>query len=532
MNDTRASITEPFATCCPPLGSLHHIASSTQEASAVFVGQHGAMSLIWPLEKGRIPADTVGHDTAAMHPYSRRTLVQPVSNENTDISKIQDKVDDLENRSSPPAGSQYHVSIRQLYEGQNRLWLQSSMAVIPTSGGADGTWDDSWEDLLNQSKSPRSKWNVVVTADTLSKISDITPVLVYVAGYAIHAALKRLNCLKCRVLLTIYKPINVTIAQKDYELVFSACVLFTAADHLHCADHGPCPQEFASACAPCFPALESEDCAFRPDPDIWMVPPLSHVYVSYRATFGRTMTSMDSDVGTRPPLIKGTSPASSFSGHGNSAVTMSTDIPLFVQVKKRARSKQIINRLFVAEPATVAAMKISTAIVACLVSVLAFSMTEICEARLVPNYASRYIKGGFQVGHDAVPVADVQLPSNPETTPVSAIKPQYSTVLHKNAQLEQNAPADSARANHSRSVDAAVIQVKDDRGCVAMMVCSMGQFGVDGRKVVDFFDELKPSALSPKAPYNQASSVGRSGDSCWSWYSDCQVDPKNLTYVF
>ncbi|KAH7980524.1 hypothetical protein HPB49_016876 [Dermacentor silvarum] len=89
------------------------------------------------------------------------------------------------------AGSQYHMSIRQLYEGENKLRLQSSLPVIPTSRGADGTWDDSWEDLRNQSKSSRSKWNVVVTADTLSKISDIIPVLVYAAGYAIHAALKR-----------------------------------------------------------------------------------------------------------------------------------------------------------------------------------------------------------------------------------------------------------------------------------------------------------------------------------------------------
>ncbi|XP_065292822.1 uncharacterized protein [Dermacentor albipictus] len=76
MNDTSAFITEPSADCCPPLGCLHHIASPTLEATTMFVGQQGATSLIWPLEKGGIPADTVCHDTAAMHPYSRRTLVQ------------------------------------------------------------------------------------------------------------------------------------------------------------------------------------------------------------------------------------------------------------------------------------------------------------------------------------------------------------------------------------------------------------------------------------------------------------------------
>ncbi|XP_077510247.1 uncharacterized protein LOC144121140 isoform X1 [Amblyomma americanum] len=42
---------------------------------AAFVEQHGATSPVRLLEKGIIPVDTVGHDTAAMHPYSRMLLV-------------------------------------------------------------------------------------------------------------------------------------------------------------------------------------------------------------------------------------------------------------------------------------------------------------------------------------------------------------------------------------------------------------------------------------------------------------------------
>ncbi|KAH7949193.1 hypothetical protein HPB49_006240 [Dermacentor silvarum] len=159
-----------------------------------------------------------------------------------------------------------------------------------------------------------------------------------------------------------------------------------------------------------------------------------------------------------------------------------------------------------------------------------------------PKYASGYIKGGFRVGSGAGPVADEQLTSLPKTTPVSAVEPRYSTVVYKNTQLERNATTDSAPVNHSRlarSVDAGVmgryfrfIQANDEGRCVAFMVCSMAahpqQFGVYGRKVVDFFDDVKPSALSPMAPYKEASSVGRSGDSCRSRYSACQVDPKYL----
>lgn len=57
----------------------------------------------------------------------------------------------------------------------------------------------------------------MVTEET--QIKDVIPVLVYVAGYAVYATLKKLKCEKCRTLLTLDKEIRVSVNEKHYELV-------------------------------------------------------------------------------------------------------------------------------------------------------------------------------------------------------------------------------------------------------------------------------------------------------------------------
>ncbi|KAL3208549.1 hypothetical protein MRX96_039010 [Rhipicephalus microplus] len=61
--------------------------------------------------------------------------------------------------------------------------------------------------------------NVVVSSETLSKIQEVLPILVYVAGYAVYATLKRLNCAKCKDVLTVNKTITVSAAHEHYDLV-------------------------------------------------------------------------------------------------------------------------------------------------------------------------------------------------------------------------------------------------------------------------------------------------------------------------
>ncbi|KAL3206252.1 hypothetical protein MRX96_040295 [Rhipicephalus microplus] len=58
-----------------------------------------------------------------------------------------------------------------------------------------------------------------LSSETLSKIQEVLPILVYVAGYAVYATLKRLNCAKCKDVLTVDKTITVSAAHEHYDLV-------------------------------------------------------------------------------------------------------------------------------------------------------------------------------------------------------------------------------------------------------------------------------------------------------------------------
>ncbi|XP_077489629.1 uncharacterized protein LOC144100614 [Amblyomma americanum] len=136
------------------------------------------------------------------------------------LGKFQtDSLEDRFGKYRQLAGSQYHVSIRQVYESETKLRLQNTLPTIASACGTNSSFDEQWEYLRKQIETPHANCNVVVTRDALSKIQDIIPVLVYVAGYAVYATLKKLNCMKCRAALTVGKTITVSAAQKYYHLV-------------------------------------------------------------------------------------------------------------------------------------------------------------------------------------------------------------------------------------------------------------------------------------------------------------------------
>ncbi|KAH6942499.1 hypothetical protein HPB50_006854 [Hyalomma asiaticum] len=153
-----------------------------------------------------------------------------------------------------------------------------------------------------------------------------------------------------------------------------------------------------------------------------------------------------------------------------------------------------------------------------------------------PKYASGYIKGGIRVGHGPGPVAEVQLGSDPLPTPVSPAEPRSSF----GKEAEQNGTAHHSRP--VRSINASImhryfqfIQLNDEGRCIALMVCSMAaqpqDFGEYGRKVTEFFNEVKPSHMSPVSTYRDAYMAGRSGRPCRSKYPVCRVDPQYLAQL-
>ncbi|KAH7932545.1 hypothetical protein HPB51_029242 [Rhipicephalus microplus] len=89
------------------------------------------------------------------------------------------------------AGSQYHLSVRQIYECENKLRLKTTLPQISTLSAIDNDQNQNWKELQTQAAVPSGKFNAVVTQEALSKLKDVIPVVTYVAGYSVHIAVKR-----------------------------------------------------------------------------------------------------------------------------------------------------------------------------------------------------------------------------------------------------------------------------------------------------------------------------------------------------
>ncbi|XP_077527920.1 uncharacterized protein LOC144139458 [Haemaphysalis longicornis] len=143
-----------------------------------------------------------------------------------------------------------------------------------------------------------------------------------------------------------------------------------------------------------------------------------------------------------------------------------------------------------------------------------------------PKYATGFIKGGIRVGHGKD----------------SGVSFESSGDLGGAAPVQNATTVPAAHPRPQRSLDSGVmgryfqfIRSNDEGHCIALMVCAMSasprEYGLYGRKVVQFFDGLRPTSSSPVAPYKEASRVGRSGGSCRSHYASCQVNPKYLAQL-
>lgn len=82
------------------------------------------------------------------------------------LCKIQtDCLEDRFSKYRQLTGSHYHVSIRQVYECENKLRLQSTLPTVATSRSVNEE-DEQWQDLDGNANSLRPKCNVVVMEET------------------------------------------------------------------------------------------------------------------------------------------------------------------------------------------------------------------------------------------------------------------------------------------------------------------------------------------------------------------------------
>lgn len=71
------------------------------------------------------------------------------------------------------AGSQYHLSARQIYERENKLRLHSTLPQISTASAVDNDQNQNGEELQMQAAVPSGRFSVVVTQEALSKLKDV-----------------------------------------------------------------------------------------------------------------------------------------------------------------------------------------------------------------------------------------------------------------------------------------------------------------------------------------------------------------------
>lgn len=89
------------------------------------------------------------------------------------------------------SGAQYHVSIRQIYESENKLRLQKVLDMPDLDIIAEPISVISVESLCAQ-------FSIAVTNADVAKKSSMIPAVTYVAGYCAHATLKKLMCMSCK----------------------------------------------------------------------------------------------------------------------------------------------------------------------------------------------------------------------------------------------------------------------------------------------------------------------------------------------
>ncbi|KAH7954628.1 hypothetical protein HPB49_020291 [Dermacentor silvarum] len=165
---------------------------------------------------GRVPA-IPKHDAITVDTQYLKKLQKSGRAENTDVLYrhffffLFDCLQDRFGKYRQLAGAQYHISIRQIYEAENKLRLQSTLPTVSP--------DQHWECVRKQVEALLPSSNVVVTSQALTKMQDVVPVLVYVAGYAVYGTLKKLKCEQCRDSLTVDKKITVSATNEHYGLV-------------------------------------------------------------------------------------------------------------------------------------------------------------------------------------------------------------------------------------------------------------------------------------------------------------------------
>lgn len=123
------------------------------------------------------------------------------------------------------SGSQYHVSLRQIFESEKKLKLLSTLELSmrnnrKTKITITHLGDDVCQNLESSENDVNSsQFQIAVVDSDFKKIESDIPVLTYIAGYCCHSILKKYNCDTCKDMLVADKGMNISNINDSERLI-------------------------------------------------------------------------------------------------------------------------------------------------------------------------------------------------------------------------------------------------------------------------------------------------------------------------
>lgn len=122
------------------------------------------------------------------------------------------------------AGEQYNISLRQLFEVEQKIRLQSSAALkIRSKTYGDIIVDEFSEapsepsDMVTEEYENKFQTALEINDEDIDNCNEDLPILVYLAGYCCHAILKQSECVACKEMIVIDE--SMCTADDAYKLI-------------------------------------------------------------------------------------------------------------------------------------------------------------------------------------------------------------------------------------------------------------------------------------------------------------------------
>uniref|UniRef100_A0A1B6CRV3 THAP-type domain-containing protein n=1 Tax=Clastoptera arizonana TaxID=38151 RepID=A0A1B6CRV3_9HEMI len=130
------------------------------------------------------------------------------------------------------AGGQYNISIRQVYETEKKLRIQSLLSLQSRCYGKISVtvFDDNIDtpnDVTDSLQTDSSIWsNIEIDTSDIDKVRDEMQVITYLAGYCCYVTLKKLKCEVCKNTLVLQDEL---VVEDKYSLIRNlsrGCLLY------------------------------------------------------------------------------------------------------------------------------------------------------------------------------------------------------------------------------------------------------------------------------------------------------------------